>query len=225
MLVLTIPVGAIPRNPFQLGSALATFSPSSINMPQPSAAFFTRIILERTRLTRALPSLLFCSLLISAVLFVVKREANASDTSSSSQPEIVDFSIRTPIERRFLKVVPTGKNYYVSTKGNDRNPGTIEKPFRRIQRFADLAEPGDTCYVREGTYRETVRPKRGGKQRNPIVYVAYPGEKVVLSGTEPITGKWSVYRDSIYHIKVDRDMEQLFVNGEMMTEARWPNRP
>jgi hypothetical protein len=108
--------------------------------------------------------------------------------------DVVEYSIRTPIQRRNLKLAPSGNEYYVSVQGSDQNPGTKEQPFRHIQRFADIARPGDICLVREGTYRETVRPKNGGRIGDPIRYVAYPGEKVTLSGTEPITGQWSVYK-------------------------------
>ena len=106
----------------------------------------------------------------------------------------VEYSIRTPLPRRNLTLAPSGNEYYVSIRGDDRNPGTREKPFRNIQRFADIAQPGDICLVREGTYRETVRPKNGGRTGDPIRYVAYPAEKVTISGTEAITGPWSVYR-------------------------------
>lgn len=135
----------------------------------------------------------------------------------------VEYSIRTPIPRRNLKLAPSGNEYYVSVQGDDQNPGTRDEPFRNIQRFADIARPGDICLVRKGTYRETVRPKNGGRVGDPIRYVAYPGEKVTISGTELISGQWSLYKDSIYQTKVDRDVEQLFVDGKMMIEARWPN--
>lgn len=155
----------------------------------------------------------------------------ASDAESNYRPEhpavlkgdVVEYSIRTPIPRRNLKLAPSGNEYYVSVAGDDQNPGTMDKPFRHIQRFADIAQPGDICLVREGTYRETVRPQNGGKTGDPIRYVAYPGETVTLSGTEPIAGEWTVYQGSIYRTKVDWEVEQLFVDGEMMIEARWPN--
>ncbi len=137
--------------------------------------------------------------------------------------EFVSYSVRTPLPRRFLKVDPSGTAYYVSPGGDDSNPGTRESPFRHIQRCADIAQLGDTCFIREGTYRETVRPKNGGRTRDPIKYVAYPGEKVTLSGTELVTGAWTVYKGSIYQAKVELDVEQLFVDGQMMIEARWPN--
>lgn len=115
--------------------------------------------------------------------------------------------------------------FYVSLRGKDTNPGTLQKPFRTIQKAADMMHAGDTCYVREGTYRETVRPRNSGSEGKPIRFVAYPGEKVTLCGTEPIYGDWKVYKGKIYQSRVDRDFVQLFVDGEMMVEARWPNQP
>ena len=38
-------------------------------------------------------------------------------------------------------------NYYVSTGGNDNNPGTREKPFRTIQKAADKMVAGDSTSV------------------------------------------------------------------------------
>lgn len=146
-------------------------------------------------------------------------------TTAGQEKEIktVEYSIRTSLPRRNLKLIPSGVEYYVSTKGNNQNPGTIERPFRTIQKCADLMQPGDICLVREGVYRETVRPKKGGIKGDPIRYVAYPGEKVTLSGTKIITGNWQKHRGKIYKVKVDRNISQLFVDGKMMIEARWPN--
>ena len=143
--------------------------------------------------------------------------------SVGNESDVVEFSVRTPIPRRFLKVDSTGTEYYVSPSGDDNNPGTKDRPFRHIQRCADIAQPGDTCFVRQGTYRETVRPKSSGRVREPIKYVAYPGEKVTLSGTELVTGEWTVFKGSIYQTKVELNFEQLFVDGNMMIEVRWPN--
>jgi hypothetical protein len=122
-----------------------------------------------------------------------------------------------------MKLDPIGSYYYVSVQGNDQNPGTREEPFRHIQKYADIAQPGDVCLVREGIYRETVSPKNSGRKGDPIRYVAYPGEKVTISGTEPVTGKWTKYKGSIYQTKLEVECQQLFVDGEMMIEARWPN--
>jgi len=82
---------------------------------------------------------------------------------------------------------------------------------------------GDTCIIRGGTYRETVRPTRSGQPDNPIRFVAAEGENVILDGTEPITGTWAQHSGNIYKTKVAETFEQLFVDRAMMIEARWPN--
>lgn len=113
--------------------------------------------------------------------------------------------------------------YFVSVDGNDISHGTKTKPFRTIQKAADVMGPGDTCIVRGGTYRETVRPTRSGQPDNPIRFVAAEGENVILDGTEPITGTWAQHSGNIYKTKVTETFEQLFVDRMMMIEARWPN--
>ncbi|WP_283391941.1 right-handed parallel beta-helix repeat-containing protein [Millionella massiliensis] len=86
------------------------------------------------------------------------------------------------------------REYHVSVKGDDSNPGTESAPFRTIGKAADYACPGDVITVHAGTYREWVNPPRGGESNDRrIVYRAAPGERVELKGSEQITG-WE--RDS-----------------------------
>ena len=83
----------------------------------------------------------------------------------------------------------TGTEYHVSPSGSNRNPGTAAQPFATIQRAADLAMPGDTVIVHAGEYREWVDPKMGGTgDRMRITYRAADGERVVIKGSERITG-------------------------------------
>ncbi|HUT28873.1 MAG TPA: right-handed parallel beta-helix repeat-containing protein [Sedimentisphaerales bacterium] len=44
-----------------------------------------------------------------------------------------------------------------------------------------------------------------------------------MDGTEPITGTWAQHNGNIYKTKVADAFEQLFVDDQMMIEARWPN--
>ena len=43
-------------------------------------------------------------------------------------------------------------DYYVSTSGNNNNPGTLESPWRNIGYAADTISPGDTAWIMSGTY-------------------------------------------------------------------------
>lgn len=88
-----------------------------------------------------------------------------------------------------LATMASAAEFHVAVTGNDTDPGTKRAPFRTIQRAADLAQPGDTITVHEGTYREWVKPPRGGESdARRIVYQAAPGEKVEIKGSEVVRG-------------------------------------
>lgn len=53
-------------------------------------------------------------------------------------------------------------HYYVSTSGNDNNPGTQMQPFLTIQKAANTAVAGNTVTVRAGNYPERVTVNRSG---------------------------------------------------------------
>src|SRR5512133_2664286 len=82
-----------------------------------------------------------------------------------------------------------GKEFHVSVQGNDQYDGSRSKPFRTISAAALTAQPGDVITVHEGIYRERVNPPRGGESdAKRIVYRAAKGEKVVITGSEPVKG-------------------------------------
>jgi hypothetical protein len=113
--------------------------------------------------------------------------------------------------------------YHVAPDGGDEAPGSAARPFRTIQQAARTAGPGDVCYVHAGVYKETVELTRSGRTGEPIRFVAAPGERVLLDGTEPVSGPWAPHEGGIYCAAVPETFEQLFVDRRMMIEARWPN--
>ena len=129
--------------------------------------------------------------------------------------------------------VTNGDDYYVSvTEGDDINPGTFAEPFQSIQKCAETAAQGDRCNIRQGIYREMITPAN-----DQVTFIAYNDEEVIISGTEIIPNDvWSHYQDNIYKTPVQWSLNvrrsdeiqqisnnQLFVDGKMMVEARWPN--
>ena len=44
-------------------------------------------------------------------------------------------------------------SWYVAPDGNDVNPGTIDQPFQSLQKAQNFVVPGDTVYIRGGTYQ------------------------------------------------------------------------
>ena len=94
--------------------------------------------------------------------------------------------------------------FHVALTGSDLSDGTQDAPFRTINRAARAAMPGDTVQVRAGTYREWVRPVRGGRgDDRRITFEATPGEHVVITGAEPVTGwvreEGTVWRADVPH--------------------------
>src|SRR3954452_7653763 len=91
--------------------------------------------------------------------------------------------------------------FYVAPTGHDADPGTLDKPFATIQRAQDAAAPGDTVYVRGGTYAMTAAQiarrqriwayvtflDKSGTPGKPIKYWAYKDERPVfdLSKVKP----------------------------------------
>ena len=45
----------------------------------------------------------------------------------------------------------------------------------------------------------------------------------MVTGLDVVGSSWSPYSGSIYSTTVSGGASQLFVNGQMMTEARWPD--
>ncbi|KAL9965297.1 hypothetical protein ACROYT_G029075 [Oculina patagonica] len=135
----------------------------------------------------------------------------------------------------FLMVVPfyvSGTVYYVdSENGDDSNNGeSVGLAFTTIKTCIDaLTNPGDECHIRKGRYHQSefqISGKRGTPSQ-PIIIRGYQDEIPIIDGTIPLKPKgksiWKRRKDGTYYAKIDQDIWQLFVDGEMMTNARWPN--
>ena len=84
---------------------------------------------------------------------------------------------------------------FVAPNGDDNNPGTIDEPLASLQKAQQLANAGDTVYIRGGTYQPAEADisqvvsglfasitylHKSGTQGNTIKYWAYPGETPVF---------------------------------------------
>ncbi len=75
----------------------------------------------------------------------------------------------------------TNSSFYVSTNGNDSNPGSQAAPWRTIQHAADTARAGSTVNVRGGIYEELVSLRTSGNASDGfITFRSAPGETAVL---------------------------------------------
>ena len=82
----------------------------------------------------------------------------------------------------FFQSLPAqaGNAYYVGKNGSDANPGTEAQPFLTIQKAANVAQAGDTVYVKAGTYNEEVTAVNSGTAGNLITFQRYNTDTVVV---------------------------------------------
>ena len=114
-----------------------------------------------------------------------------------------------------------GRVSYVAPSGNDRNPGTNERPWRTIQKALDTLRPGQRALVRAGTYAEDLVFRRAGTPRAPITVAAASGERAVLrpastSGdTYPvrIRGSWFRLRGFVIENARGRSSTNVYFEG------------
>ena len=120
-------------------------------------------------------------------------------------------------------VAHTPATYYVSPTGSDSSPGTQAQPFATVQKGANQLLAGDTLILRAGNYHELVTVAHSGSASSPITLAAYPGENPTLIGAQPVNGPWTVYSGSIYMASWPTEPMQVFSDGHLLNEARWPN--
>ena len=73
-------------------------------------------------------------------------------------------------------------------QASDDAPGTAERPWKTIAKAAEKAGPGDVVVLRGGVYRERVVLRTSGTAQAPIQFEAAPGEEVVVTGADLLSG-------------------------------------
>ncbi len=84
-----------------------------------------------------------------------------------------------------VNTAPTNGAFYVAPTGDDSNPGTLAAPFFNLSKAISLALPGDTIYMRGGTYfyATTIVLEKSGTATDRIKIFAFPGELPFLDFT------------------------------------------
>jgi hypothetical protein len=73
---------------------------------------------------------------------------------------------------------------FVATTGSDSNAGTQAAPLKTVQKAVDRAQPGDTIYLRGGTYAPStnIQILKNGTASAPITMRNYNNERVIIDG-------------------------------------------
>lgn len=105
----------------------------------------------------------------------------------------VDFS---------LHPAQDGPAYFVAPAGNDSGPGTLDKPWRTVQKAAASAQAGGTVYIHAGIYHEKVHINvSGSASAGFITFRPFGSEAVVIDGTN-ISGRNLLLLENRSYIKI-----------------------
>ncbi|MFP4016787.1 MAG: DUF1565 domain-containing protein [Halanaerobiales bacterium] len=129
--------------------------------------------------------LVVCLLIISLIFFT-GCETTMDDITDPGDP------VNPPPE------MPDGPVYFVHQSiGNDENPGTEAEPWETVQHAVDMAEAGDTIFIKPGEYGEVDTPinfEAGatGTEDAWITIEGYPHhEAVILGGFNTMGSGWT----------------------------------
>lgn len=79
-----------------------------------------------------------------------------------------------------------GAGYYVAPNGSSGGDGSEARPWDLATGLAGAGgrvQPGDTVWLRGGTYRGAFRATACGVEGRPVVFRQYPGERAIIDGT------------------------------------------
>jgi len=124
----------------------------------------------------------------------------------------------------------SAREIHVAKTGSDSASGNQTGPFMTVNKAASIAQPGDAVTVHAGTYREWIKPPRGGSgDSKRITYRAATGEKVLIKGSERITS-WIHQGGGVWKVELpnsffgDYNPYALNISGGWLNYGKWYHR-
>lgn len=131
------------------------------------------------------------------------------------------------------ELAPGPKRFVDAAAGHDDAEGSEAAPWKTLGHALRHLKPGDTLYLRGGTYYERVFLSRSGTEQAPITIASYPGELAVLDGGlrefaddpahswQPLAGgaEGEYVSTRVYHDADDRQVPRQFLPGSW--EPMW----
>ena len=110
-----------------------------------------------------------------------------SHTYAAAGAYSVSLTIRTASNSssasRTITVTPQAAGYYIDANNpsaSDSNPGTENHPWKTINKANQTLAPGDTVFIKAGTYTTYIAPNDSGTASNRIIYRAYGSDIVTV---------------------------------------------
>lgn len=89
---------------------------------------------------------------------------------------------------------PVGRGYYASPIGSSGGNGSAARPWDLPTALAGgrgRVQPGDTIWLRGGTYKGSFRSEVAGKPGAPVVVRQFPGERAIIDGASSTKDTWN----------------------------------
>lgn len=142
-------------------------------------------------------------LLLFTVTMMVSCSKQTPDQQADPSTGVVEGE-----DGQMVESAATGNTYYVSPSGNDNSAGTIDAPFKTLNKVWTKIVAGDIVYLRGGTYafnNTQYLDSKNGTAASPIKIYGYPGEKPVLgrstSYTQANSNELIMFSGNYFHFK------------------------
>lgn len=119
----------------------------------------------------------------------------------------------------FTTFQPEASTYYVdksNPNASDNNPGTENEPWATIQKGIDVAQAGDTVFIKAGTYfisSSGLKMKRSGTTNDKIVFKNYGTDSVVIDMSSAPSKGWN-WTSTLYN--------NIVIDGLNFLYGEWP---
>ncbi len=116
------------------------------------------------------------------------------------------------------QILTFGNSLYVSTNGNDNNPGTELLPLKTVQRALNIASAGTTIFVKEGIYNEKITFTHSGNVNDGFITLRnYGGDTAILDGTGKMGEQMILIENKSYlkiiGLEIQNNLNQSFGSG------------
>ena len=137
----------------------------------------------------------------------------------------------------FESAIGIAADFYVSPTGSDQNPGTENKPFQSLEKARDTIRQlknekrypstGVTVWLRAGEYPLSqtfaLNEKDAGLPQAPVIYRAFPGEIVHLTGGQTVPStEFKPVTDPAILARLLREMSERGQRGSQSHQQHVP---
>ena len=129
----------------------------------------------------------------------------------------------------FAAATLSGAEIFVSPAGDDRNPGSANKPLATIKAAAARAAAGDTVKIAPGVYREQITFRKSGKENRPVTFLGTRGKNgeflTIVEAPGKIVDSWLPAPEiapGVWKAKVSKRPDLVMLDGRMIALVnRW----